>query len=227
VNNINDDAVVSSNGTTSMSSCVKIGHMIQGLTWIDTIADARRQHGNITSQPLCFLSFSFHNPTPSTCSVQVKRATVAPDHTKWHTQSIRLLWTGDQPTQRPLPDNTHHSQQTDIHASGGIRTRNPRKRTAADPWLRPCSHWLRLCATLLIDISICATKISAALFAKEVAVLTKIKVMLRPNSNDCPLPNNPQCCINRNVASMGVGRGVYRALIGKPEEKSTTVETQA
>ena len=31
-------------------------------------------------------------------------------------------------TQRPLRDNTQHTQQTDIHASGGIRTLNPCKR---------------------------------------------------------------------------------------------------
>ena len=42
--------------------------------------------------------------------------------------------------QRPLPDNTQHSQQTDIHASGGIRTDNPNKRAAADPRLRPRGH---------------------------------------------------------------------------------------
>ena len=29
------------------------------------------------------------------------------------------------PTQRPLPDNTQHSQHTDIHAPGGIWTWNP------------------------------------------------------------------------------------------------------
>jgi hypothetical protein len=29
-----------------------------------------------------------------------------------------------------LPDNTQHSQETDIHALGGIRTHNPSKRTA-------------------------------------------------------------------------------------------------
>jgi hypothetical protein len=40
----------------------------------------------------------------------------------------------------PLPDNTHHSQETDIHAPGGIRTRNTSKRTAADPCLRPRGH---------------------------------------------------------------------------------------
>jgi len=36
------------------------------------------------------------------------------------------------PTQQTLPDSTQHSQQTDIHVPGRIRTRNPRKREAAD-----------------------------------------------------------------------------------------------
>jgi hypothetical protein len=34
------------------------------------------------------------------------------------------------PMQRPLPDNTQQSQETDLHALGGIRTRNPSKRGA-------------------------------------------------------------------------------------------------
>jgi hypothetical protein len=33
----------------------------------------------------------------------------------------------------------------DIHAPGGIRSRNPSKREAADPHLRPCGHWDRQC----------------------------------------------------------------------------------
>jgi len=41
------------------------------------------------------------------------------------------------PTQRLLPDNTQHSQESDIHAPGGIRTHNPRRRAPADPRLRP------------------------------------------------------------------------------------------
>jgi hypothetical protein len=40
------------------------------------------------------------------------------------------------PSQRPLPDNTQHSQETDIQASGGIWIRNPSKRALADPRLR-------------------------------------------------------------------------------------------
>jgi len=29
------------------------------------------------------------------------------------------------PTQSPVSDNTEHSQETDVHAAGGIRTSNP------------------------------------------------------------------------------------------------------
>ena len=41
------------------------------------------------------------------------------------------------PSQRPLPDNTQHSRQTDRHTPGRIRTRSPSHRAAADPHLRP------------------------------------------------------------------------------------------
>jgi len=56
--------------------------MVQELKWVDTIAGARRNHGNTTSQPLCFLSFLFFNLTSSNFSVQEERFTVASDHTK-------------------------------------------------------------------------------------------------------------------------------------------------
>jgi hypothetical protein len=36
------------------------------------------------------------------------------------------------PTQGPLPENTQHSQQTNIYVLGEIRTHNPSKRAAAD-----------------------------------------------------------------------------------------------
>jgi len=44
-------------------------------------------------------------------------------------------------SQRPLPNNQQHAQQTYIHASSGIRTRNPSKRAAADLRLRLRDHW--------------------------------------------------------------------------------------
>ena len=44
-------------------------------------------------------------------------------------------------SQRPLPDNTQHSQQTDIHAPGGIRTHNLSRRAVVDLRLRRRGHW--------------------------------------------------------------------------------------
>ena len=50
--------------------------------------------------------------------------------------------------QRPLPDNTQQSQQTNIHAPGGIRTHDLRRQVAADLRLRPHGHWDRLKETI-------------------------------------------------------------------------------
>ena len=61
--------------------------------------------------------------------------------------SVGLLDSSEQmigPSQRPLPDNTQHPQQTNIHDSGGIRNRSQNKRKAANPRLRPRGHWDRL-----------------------------------------------------------------------------------
>ena len=65
-------------------------------------------------------------------------------HTQWDS-SGRVI----SPTQRPPPDNTQHSQHTNIHASGGIRTHNPSKEAAADPRLRPRGHWDRRIKSLV------------------------------------------------------------------------------
>ena len=43
-------------------------------------------------------------------------------------------------SQRPLPDNTQHSQQTHICALGRIRTHNPSRQPIADLHLRRRSH---------------------------------------------------------------------------------------
>ena len=51
--------------------------------------------------------------------------------------SVGLLWTSDRSVEEVSPDNTHHSQETNIHAPGGIQTRYPSKRAAVDLCLRP------------------------------------------------------------------------------------------
>jgi hypothetical protein len=45
------------------------------------------------------------------------------------------------PSQRPLPDDTQHSQQINIYTPGGIRTYNLSRRAAANLRLRPRGHW--------------------------------------------------------------------------------------
>ena len=68
-----------------------------------------------------------------------------------HTQTHHIRWDCSgrvsSPTQRRLPDKTQQSQQTDVHAPGGIRTQNPIKRVAADP----ChGHWELLPSVCLL-----------------------------------------------------------------------------
>ena len=62
-------------------------------------------------------------------------------HHSWWDSSGRVI----RPSQRPLLDNTQHSQQTDILAPGGIRTHNLSRRAAADLLLIPRGHWDRSC----------------------------------------------------------------------------------
>jgi len=67
---------------------------------------------------------------------------VSTSHTTHHTQqdsSVRVISS----SQRLLPDNTQQSQQTDIHALGGIRTHNLSRRAAVDLRLRPRGYWDR------------------------------------------------------------------------------------
>jgi hypothetical protein len=55
--------------------------------------------------------------------------------------SLGLVWASDQHVAETfLLYNTQHSQETDIHVPGGIRTRNANKRAAAEPCLRPRAY---------------------------------------------------------------------------------------
>jgi hypothetical protein len=74
-----------------------------------------------------------------------------------HTQTRHIRWDSSgrvtSSSQGRLPDNTQHSQETDIHAPSGIRTHNPSKRMAEDPRLRPRGRWDRQPPKLLKLIS--------------------------------------------------------------------------
>jgi hypothetical protein len=61
------------------------------------------------------------------------------DHTLFRHTTIGRTLLDEGPARR----NTQHSQETDIHALGVIRTHNLSKRAAVDPRLRPSGHWDR------------------------------------------------------------------------------------
>jgi hypothetical protein len=56
-------------------------------------------------------------------------------------QSVRLLWTSDQIVAET--STWQHTQQTNIHFPGGIRTHDRSRRAAVDIRLRPRGHWDR------------------------------------------------------------------------------------
>jgi hypothetical protein len=97
------------------------------------------------------------------------------DHTQTH--HTRQYYSGRviSPTQRLLPDDTHHSQETDIHASGGIRTLNPSKRAAADVRHRSRGHWDGLHSVvshlILLPIQRCVTTNTSCYIPVSVAPL--------------------------------------------------------
>ena len=70
--------------------------------------------------------------------LDVSRSHTTTHHGRWDS-SERVISS----SQRPLPDNTQHSQQTNIHAPGGIQTHDLSRRAATDLCLRPCGHWDR------------------------------------------------------------------------------------
>ena len=65
------------------------------------------------------------------------------DHTQRRSTVCRTPLDEINPSQRPLLDNTQHSQQTNIHAHGGIRTHDLSRRAAVDLRLRPRGYWDR------------------------------------------------------------------------------------
>ena len=125
--------------------CQQKGHTaLQGMSW--------RSHGITlwwynSEQNIILTLISLTPPSLWRCSPTWARASL---FTKFLDHTQRRTTVGRTPLdecsarrKRPLPDNTQHSQQTDIHATGGIRTHNLSRRAAADLRLRPRGHWDR------------------------------------------------------------------------------------
>ena len=84
-------------------------------------------------------------------------------------------------SQRPLPDNTRHSQQTNIHAPGGIRTQVLSRRAAADLRLRPRGHWDRQTLAIRPSNSYCGEPSSTTGYsARDCVSKTALRQSLVP-----------------------------------------------
>jgi len=68
------------------------------------------------------------------------------DHTQWRTTASMT----PQPEAETSTCPTQHSQQTNSHAPGGIRTHCPSKRSPADPRRTPRGHWYLLISYFLL-----------------------------------------------------------------------------
>jgi len=68
---------------------------------------------------------------------------VSRSHTSTHHTELYSSGRVISPLQRPLPDNTQHSQHTNIHVPGGIRTHKLSRRAAADTRFSSRGHWDR------------------------------------------------------------------------------------
>jgi hypothetical protein len=97
------------------------------------------------------------------------------------------------PSQRFLPNNTQHLQETDIHIPGGIRTNNPTKQAAEDPrlWLRP-------------DLSILPQRNSGTVTSirrsgRCCCNIRPVRFAARPDSPCCRLPSAHQSMLRYAV----------------------------
>jgi hypothetical protein len=79
-----------------------------------------------------FVSFRFLVLTSSTYSQQVSRVLFTLDHTETHTTVARTPLVEGSARRRDLYLTTQTLYKTNIHATCGIRTRDPSKRLAAD-----------------------------------------------------------------------------------------------
>jgi hypothetical protein len=83
------------------------------------------------------------------------------DHTQTHTTVSRTPLDEGSSRRRDLYVTTH-SQETNIHAPGRIRTHDPSKRSATDPHFRPRGHWDRHCSFLVLVNTIHCRRVNSA-----------------------------------------------------------------
>ena len=114
-----------------------------------------------------------------------------------HIHSARLLWTRDQPVERPLPENTQLSLVTHIHDPGGIGNRNSSHRAPGAQPLRPRSRCDRPLPSHVYN-----------LLPEELLFFFG-----GPVSSDWPVPCNEMSCSKLRTARIRRRQGSGRGLI--------------
>ena len=99
-------------------------------------SDGGRYCGNEPLPPVFFFILAQQPPVGQGLLIHELSASLITTHHCRSDSSGRVISS----SQRPLPDNTQHSQQTNNHARGGIRTHNLSRPAAANPRLRPRGH---------------------------------------------------------------------------------------
>jgi hypothetical protein len=97
-----------------------------------TVGRTPLNEGSARRRDLYLTTHNTHNRQTSMPSVGFEPTILVSERTKTHALDRTVTGIGI--------DNTQHSQQTDIHAPGGIRTNDPSKRADEDPRLRPHGH---------------------------------------------------------------------------------------
>ena len=82
------------------------------------------------------------------------------------------------PSQRPLPDNTQHSQQTNIHAPGGIRTHDRSRQATVDLRLRPRGYWDRSVVVVAVVVVVVLVVVVVVIVILIVVVVVVVIVIL-------------------------------------------------
>ena len=98
-------------------------HCLENVSFISKVSPPRRRT-ELLKLPLTLrrlMSYIYGTPI-----LDISRSHTTTQHSRWDS-SGRVISS----SQRPLPDNTRHSQQTNIHAPGGIQTSDLSRSAAA------------------------------------------------------------------------------------------------
>ena len=114
--------------------------ILKHLSWQNPISIGSK-HNNHTSTDMIMKCFFFSvalrpNAGHGLLILEVYRSHTTTHHSR-QDSSKRVISS----SHRSLPGNTQHSQQTNIHAPGGIRTHDLSRRAAAELRLRSRGHW--------------------------------------------------------------------------------------